>query len=890
MTLNKQSKASINAESKTSMDEVVMLEIEKNGNVSRVLADSSVKPLTLKNTLLRRLYPEIRVIIVTVPTDPLDAWEETQVETAMRNLVLDGVRYMLAGGSGGSKKGKFYFVDSDHSELLAKRFRHNPQVAVVHFGILVSSCMALLEEPDARVLVVKDTVLGTNDCRGWLSWSLFRKLQAAHKSALLFAEKEKLLAIRMERFPAGQQAVPPSTEDERLLLEEAERNARGKLLPAHCFYQFRLALGETQAKGSFKIMDDGVAEALEADIVLPESAVRPELAMPITKIRSFGGEGRIVHGPIVLGIREYSRPLEFESSYTLVEHAPEDSIHLEILPEAIAQVRKVSQALNEGCYDELLELLGRKAKEPDSFDPRQFEDDEELRITEALLAADKSGHVVRHPFVNSQLNRILARWAFKTSTGGGFHLPAFALADDGFLLRRNGKVYWGSNWIPQDKAITSLASKRGLCVRYPIRMYEDLLPFESMGDEEIVAYLGAQLRQQGCPMTPEDIKEVVAQQLRLESTYVLHATTAKKNGGDYDFDWVCVLEADRFPRFVEGRFHLNGQVLPEKNKAKKKSPWWNLEHVAMKARGNQIGAITDLQTSCLAADRRDLAYRLVLELQNALDSLKFDVEPDQNLIAEIRKQVAEAPWLRYKREQRISDLPLNLDVLPTDRIGWLYNYARKEIDELISNPLPIEAFRGLIVGEPVTREMFEECRRVNTVYGTIMVKSKEREAAFKDALAKAQAEYEAVRQNDDKELRKQKREARNQARDACHHYEKLARKERRAVILFVRVWADSKKDDRLAWCQALNTIVCNGHGNGSLLFHCFPQEVVIKLAERTGGQAVAVALPKAHAASLFHDEDGRAFLVEPTPGGEKLEFVVQYKDGKLVFEDTTGQA
>ena len=72
---------------------------------------------------------------------------------------------------------------------------------------------------------------------------------------------------------------------------------------------------------------------------------------------------------------------------------------------------------------------------------------------------------------------------------------------------------------------------------------------------------------------------------------------------------------------------------------KAKSPWWNLEHVAIKARGNQIGMITDLKTSCLAAGRSDLAYQLVTELQKALDSLKHEVEPDPKIIADIRQQV-----------------------------------------------------------------------------------------------------------------------------------------------------------------------------------------------------------------------------------------------------------
>ena len=38
---------------------------------------------------------------------------------------------------------------------------------------------------------------------------------------------------------------------------------------------------------------------------------------------------------IVLGIRDYSRELEFKSSYTLTEHAPLDSLRTEIIPRAL---------------------------------------------------------------------------------------------------------------------------------------------------------------------------------------------------------------------------------------------------------------------------------------------------------------------------------------------------------------------------------------------------------------------------------------------------------------------------------------------------------------------------------------------------------------------------
>jgi hypothetical protein len=810
-----------NKTSKFSIEQVVTLDIDSKGSVTQRLTNLET---TFESTLLNALYPGIKVAVVNVPTEPLDAYEESQVENAMANLKFKNIPYKLVGASGSSKDGKFYFVDKDHSQPIAERFQHWPQAAIVYFGILVSSCKVVIEEPDVSVLVVEDHLLGTNDCRGWIRRSLFNQLQ----------------------------------------------------LPANCFYQFRLAFEKTQAKGSFKVMEDDAAQLLDADIVLPESAVKPCLKVPAVAYSVFG-KGRRFRGPVVLGIREFSRKLEFESSYTLIEHAPDDSIQLEILPEALGQVRKLNDSISEGRYQELLELLG--------LDDAEKSQDEEVRTVEGALLADTSGNIVRYPYINNQLNRLLARWAFKAATGGGFRLPAYALADDGYLIVHDGRLYAESDWIPKEHAIVSLESKRGLCVRYPIRMCEDLLPMEHIGSSELMMQLTQSLGGQGCRMSYELAGQIATQQLFLEGTYSLHSDTAKKNGGDFDFDWICILEEDRFPRFVRKRFSLTQEFQQRKMKLRKaKSPWWNLEHVAIKARGNQIGMITDLKTSCLAAGRSDLAYQLVTELQKALDSLKHEVEPDPKIIADIRQQVNPAAWLKFKNESRISDLPIHLDVAESDRIGKLYNHVRKEIEDLLTAKLPIEEFKGLVSGETVTRVMFDECRYVNSVYAAIVGRVSERQDKLKADLDKAQAEWEVVRKDPDKELRRQKLLARRKAYAAHYHGEERAKQEMKSIISYVRVWAASKTENRMGWCQALNRVVCNGQGSGSILFHAFPQELISKLAEQTGGKAVRVVLPEVSGMSISKDSEGRSFLVEKIEGGEKETFLFQYKDGQFFFE------
>src|SRR3981189_3876752 len=137
----------------------------------------------------------------------------------MRSFDLDGVRSRLTGPSASAKSGKFYAVDEREEPAIAERFRKWPEAAITYFGILVSPCKQRIQLPDARVMVVKDHTLGTNDCRGWISRSVF------------------------ERFR----------------------------LPGPRLYQLRLAFENTQAKASCKVMPDDVAPKLRAANILPEA-------------------------------------------------------------------------------------------------------------------------------------------------------------------------------------------------------------------------------------------------------------------------------------------------------------------------------------------------------------------------------------------------------------------------------------------------------------------------------------------------------------------------------------------------------------------------------------------------------------------------------------------
>ena len=82
-----------------SVDQIQQIEIGRNGNIMPRLRDLD-QDTTLKGSLLKVLYPAIRVASVNVPVEPLEEIEETRVRNTMAKVVYKGVRYKLVGASG----------------------------------------------------------------------------------------------------------------------------------------------------------------------------------------------------------------------------------------------------------------------------------------------------------------------------------------------------------------------------------------------------------------------------------------------------------------------------------------------------------------------------------------------------------------------------------------------------------------------------------------------------------------------------------------------------------------------------------------------------------------------------------------------------------------------
>jgi len=66
----------------------------------------------------------------------------------------------------------------------------------------------------------------------------------------------------------------------------------------------------------------------------------------------------------------------------------------------------------------------------------------------------------------------------------------------------------------------------------------------------------------------------------------------------------------------------------------------------------------------------------------------------------------------------------------------------------------------------------------------------------------------------------------------------------------------------------------------------FPQELILKLAERTGGKPVRVHVPRLYDGLVRTDSSGRTFLVDPLKGGgQKHTFLFKFWDGKILLDD-----
>jgi hypothetical protein len=169
--------------------------------------------------------------------------------------------------------------------------------------------------------------------------------------------------------------------------------------------------------------------------------------------------------------------------------------------------------------------------------------------------------------------------------------------------------------------------------------------------------------------------------------------------------------------------------------------------------------------------------------------------------------------------------------------------------------------------------MYDECRKINQTFGTLVSDLRKRTEQYEAVLAEAQQEFDRVRDHDDPEIRKQASKQLSRARSALRENEERSREEMRDFHVFLSDWGNGKREDRRGWCQALHSLAVasrNDKATGAIVFHAFPQEALDKLLEETGGQPIQLHLPEMPDGEIVFDDAGNVYRVEriPLEGGQ----------------------
>lgn len=903
---------------------MIQLEIKPDGRVNQVKTQPGLE-LLAESMPINAIYPEVKMAIVRIPTRKLKPEQQIAVRNALTRIVIpnpsgEPTTYKMFGAGGGLKDGKLLFVEEQYQKQLHSRFKNWPEALLAYSGILTSDCMTLVTFDECRVAVVDDPssdtdrAFGTNDCGGWISERCYKK----------FSRKEK---------------VVDSCTGKAIRNSDGSTMYRTVPLPLDCLTQGRLAsighnhcsassLGQqaVNAKPSFKIMQDDVADALGVDFIIPRSAQKPSFenltdynAVEGTLPSEINLTSRLFVGRVVVGIRDFSRPNTFECSATITQNIPAEIVQEEILPAAIEGLNEIIAGWYSDDRTIVVNKIGRVNKrssdaeersadyEPADLEAASIVDKPTQRFVEAILLADNSKEYLAHPYIYDQLSKLLAKRAVKWCTGGMIHLPAFALSHDGYLmLSEDGRIRWGSDWLDKDMIITELESGAGLGVRYPVRDGMDLLPLLYMTDTQIIERLMAR------SLNENEASWAIAKQLRLASTLTMNSEKAKENGGDFDFDQVCLIDSARYMRTVAHFFNLdrpdNSAVKKTKGK-RAQSPIFNLVALAVSATGNSIGIITDNMSTCAAYGRYDLVALLKVELQLAIDGLKHGTFPDMEKVKTIMSDLERPEFLTLKHKKKLTELPEQIKPASAfDVVALVYNTLRPKFTELLGKKRGIVDYKGILDGvvEGVSlsdmKSMTAEVSKLRSLTGSVYAMLSERSVASRKALDAAKLARDEAKKTGDLIAISLAWEDLNSIQAQDDELQMALNKSRGNVARFIAGWGRGKTINRKAWAQAFNQSICAAAENskkydrkngkegqitqyepsGSGPFLAFPQECIDAVADITGGTNSLVEPDKGDFTVVI--EDDHFYTVLPT-GERQLEFIHSYAYSNEKLED-----
>jgi hypothetical protein len=442
-------------------------------------------PVNLDNTLLQAMFPDLQIALGQVPPPPPRSSPE-QVEAHWQAVLEDlsrdlgdqagpqttlGTGMALDVATGARKEGRFLYTDGQVGRQVADTF----EKIMAYGGLLASPC---LRPPQfvrgVRVLVVKEGEMGTGDCAGKMSTRLAQLFDRDGSQAGQFR-----LGIRLD-------------ED-------------------------RVVVG----KGTLKQMDwaDVDEQGRGYDLILPDSAFKGN--MPEY------GEHTL---DIYLGFVAWSQERRTKLSYQALQWFDPELVEQCIFPRADTQIPILLEAMktSEGAREFLkIERQDRDAEVRETeAGELEAEDVREPAVLEEVLAADVSGELIDHPYVQSGLRRRLRQAWHDLAVGGGVKVPAFMGLPDSF----RGAV----DWLPDGVVVCpDLPAGEVLATRYPIRTRQDVQIWRNVRSSKELQNLGFE-----APGEAEEgrILSFFLYARRHKGAVFMNHATAKRVGGDFDGD------------------------------------------------------------------------------------------------------------------------------------------------------------------------------------------------------------------------------------------------------------------------------------------------------------------------------------------------------------------
>lgn len=451
-------------------------------------------PVNLDNTLLQVMFPDLDIVLGQVPPPPprsspeqVEAHWQAVLEDLTRDLG-DQVDVSLDIATGARKEGRFMFTDGQVGRQVAETF----EKIMAYGGLLASPCLRppqLVE--NVRILVVPEGEMGTGDCAGKMSVELVR----------IFGK---------DGSQAGQFRLGIRLDDDTVAV------GKGPL---------------AVAKGTLKQMDwlDLDEQGKGYDLILPDSSFKGNVPAY--------GEHTL---DIYLGFVAWSQERRTRLSYQALQWFDPDLVEQCIFPRADAQIPMLLEAMktSEGARQFL--KIQREERQTEVRETErgelEAEDAREPAVLEEVLAADVTGEMIDHPYVQSGLRRRLRQAWHDLAVGGGVKVPSFTGLPDSF----RGAV----DWLPEGVIVCpDLPAGEVLATRYPIRTRHDVQIWQNVRSWKELEKLGFQTASEA---EQGRILSFFLYTRRHKGAVFMSHATAKRVGGDFDGDVFQLMPVTRY--------------------------------------------------------------------------------------------------------------------------------------------------------------------------------------------------------------------------------------------------------------------------------------------------------------------------------------------------------